>query len=405
MALSDPVRVFVGVAPSPTMAAEAANVAAQIQTSLRSSMSGVLNVARNTLSGLAGFGRSVAGSIGSAFANVGRGFGGEMAGAVGGFFALSGLQQAMQNTVGTGVRFLDTIEGVGIGLSGMLRQMEPKRFKTWDSAMAASQLIMAGLKKEALTTVATFQDLAQATQGIIGPMLGAGIPMERAAGTAAMLARATSALMPWARSGQIIQEGRALLTGNINQNAFIANALGITREQIMQARKSGTLLDFLTSKLGAFNEAAEHMANTLTGQLSNLRDAWEFAMADASAGVFDSLKAIVARVKAYVQGDEFKGMAKEFIAFFADVISGLSLLINPLMWVAEYMRTWSAWVGGFGGALLANLMQPDKSKFVSPLASASEEVRALTNQRAGLDALASIDNSLKGIVKVEAPGL
>ena len=56
---------------------------------------------------------------------------------------------------------------------------------------------------------------------------------------------------------QIGQEARALLTGQIGPDAQVARSLGITGDQIKSAIKAGTLFEFLETKMGAFNTAAD----------------------------------------------------------------------------------------------------------------------------------------------------
>lgn len=408
---SDAIRVEVGVKPSPNLAAETAAVAQAIQTGLQSNMRGITGVMQGALTGISNVGHAMAGKIRGAFGSVAQAFGSDMLGMVGGVAAIGGFGRALSGTVGAGIKFNDTIEGVRIGLAGMLRQMQPGMFRTWEMAIGGAERIMSGLKIEALTTVATFQDLAEATQGLIGPILSSGIPLEKASATAALMARATSALMPWARGGQIIQEGRALMTGNINQNAFIANALGITREQVMEARRAGRMYEFLTEKLGAFNRASSEAANTLNGLTSNLRDAFEFAMAEASEGVFSELKSFVSSVKEYVGGPEFKGMARDIISGFADALEGARTVMETSQPAVSALRDFTTYWGTFIGTLWGNVRTLSWRE--SPMVEASEAIwrqRAIrggsaTGQAEAVALLEDIRDALRGTVKVEVPGV
>ncbi len=229
---------------------------------------------------------------------------------LGAYMGFRGAQAAFSGTIGTGVGFADRMENVQIGLAGMMRQMKPEQFQTFNSAMAGAEEVMHGIKREALTTVATFAELAEATQGLMSPMLNAGIKLGDTAKVAAMITRAVSAVMPWANSGQFIQEGRALLTGNINRNAFLAMSLGITPEEVHKAQKAGTVLQMIEQRLGAFTTAAQLTANTLTGLASNIRDAWEIAWGEGTQGLKEDLKKRLREVFDVLQSDEFKATAK-----------------------------------------------------------------------------------------------
>ena len=404
MPLSDPVRVVVGVAPSPEIPAQAAAVAKQIEVSMQQNLRTMLRAMPGSILD------SVSGSLRTPFRNVFGAIGSDMFGAIGGAVAIGSITRAFEGAISTGLKFNETVEGVRIGLAGMMMQMHPGMFKTWESATTGAEKILAGLKVEALTTVATFQDLAQATQGLIGPILSAGIPLEKASATAAMIARATSAIMPWAREGQIIQEGRALLTGNINQNAFIANALGISREQIMEARKAGTVMEFLNKKLGAFNIASAEAANTLSGLISNTRDAFQFSMGEATESMLSQLKTFVIDIKAYVGSQEFKGLAMDFMSTVVDAMRAAGMIAKALSPVGSWMRDQSTYWGTMAGAAYGKLMYGGGEGI---LESASQELwvqRAIrsgsaSGQAEAIELLEQIRDSLKGTVKVEVPGL
>lgn len=306
MGLSDPVKVFVGVAPSPALATESAAVAKQIQFTMMGAMTGMTGVTRGW-----------AASMGASLASVGAMFKGSfimpMVGLAAGMAGFSAVKAGISEMVGTGISFNSTIENVTIGIAAMMRQMEPAKFTSFNLAMLGSAEIVKGIKKEALTTAATFEDLAQSTQGLIGPMLRSGIPLAQVPAASGMLSRAVSAVMPWARSGQFIQEGRALLTGDINQNAFLARALNITRQQVLEAQRAGRMMEFLRERLYAFNEAAERVMGTQTGLRSNLSDVWMDVMGDLTRTMYTDLKAFTGDMIAWIKTDDFKNGARAII--------------------------------------------------------------------------------------------
>jgi len=64
------------------------------------------------------------------------------------------------------------------------------------------------------------------------------------------------------REEQILQETRALITGNINADAEAAKTLGITSADITAAKAQGNLYEFLASKISSFAEAGERGKTT-----------------------------------------------------------------------------------------------------------------------------------------------
>lgn len=242
----------------------------------------------------------------AAFGNwLKTGFGIDIAGRLNS--ALMRIPAALQQAIETGIRFNSTLEDSELGIAGLLRAIAPERFASLDAALAASQGMMRDLRKEAETTAATFGQLVEASQGLMGPAMTAGIPLEKMAKLASMIARTVGTVMPGAPGYQIMQEGRALLTGDIGPAAFVAKSIpGITKQGIDEATRSGRLFEFLEEKLGAFNEAAERSGGTFTVLLSNLTDAFEGVSADATKGLFVDLKEFIRDLTTLVRSPVFR---------------------------------------------------------------------------------------------------
>lgn len=264
--------------------------------------------------------------------------------------ALLRVPQAIQRAVETGVKFNQTLEDSELGIAGLLRAIAPERFSTLDAAIAASAGMMRELRREAESTSATFGQLVEASQGLMGPALTAGIPLDRMARLASMIARTVGTVMPGAPGYQIMQEGRALLTGDIGPAAFVAKSIpGITREAIQEATKMGRLFEFLEERLGAFNEAAERGSSTFTVLASNLKDAFEGVTADATKPLFDSLKDFLRGLRDLVESPTFREAignlslaAKAGVETGGTVMSGLLTGYNRAVSMLEHMFSGAA---------------------------------------------------------------
>jgi hypothetical protein len=218
-------------------------------------------------------------------ATVGVADGFNLAAGAGGALALT---EALKASAKAGIMFNAQLEDTQLGLAGIYRQFRPKEFENLDSALAKSAKTVEQLKKAALETTATFGDLLTGYQSIAGAAFAAGIPIERQVRLTQMLSQAVSGLgLP---SWQLAQEGRALLTGNIDHNAMVARTLGITNEQVSKAKAQGRLYEFIEQRLKGLNEAGARANQTFSGQWSNLQDRLQQMFGQAGEPAFNALK-------------------------------------------------------------------------------------------------------------------
>lgn len=211
--------------------------------------------------------------------------------------ATLGIAAGFKDFIRTGVEFNATLETAQIGIAAVYRSFDKTgRYATFADAMKASAGAIADLKREAATSPATFEQLLVAYQSTAGAMASAGIPIGKQVGLINLLSQTLSGL--GIRSEQLVQESRAILTGNINENAAGARMLGITRGDIESAKAAGTLLEFLNSKLSTFAEAAEAGKSSFNTLKSNLEDAYTDLAAKVSKPLFDSLKGSIASLNA-----------------------------------------------------------------------------------------------------------
>lgn len=223
--------------------------------------------------------------------------------------AVSLLETGLRTAFHTGIAFNSTLENATNALAGILRTISPESFGTFNKSLEASRTLVRMLKEEARLTIATFEDLVQASQGLIAPAINAGVPLEKIPALVSMVSRAVSAMMPNAPGYQIMQEGRALLTGDINANSSVAKYLEITSEHVKLAREQGRVYEFLNEKLGGLNEAAEAAMNTLSGLISNLTDELKIGLGDAMHGATEQIKVLIRALTEFVATPEFKRLA------------------------------------------------------------------------------------------------
>lgn len=83
---------------------------------------------------------------------------------------------------------------------------------------------------------------------------------------------------------QLTQEYRSILSGNITKDSQIAKILGITNEDIGNAKAAGDVYDYLTQKLGEFGEAGDGAQVAF----SSLGSALSKSFGNLTAGAFDT---------------------------------------------------------------------------------------------------------------------
>lgn len=144
------------------------------------------------------------------------------------------------------------------------------------------------LRVAGLQTVATTKDLVAAFQIAVAPGLGAGMSLDEVRKTTVEIVQASTALgVPL---DHINEQVKALFTGIIDHNARLAKALNITTEMVNQWRQQGTLAQELQKRLESFRQAGEVAAQTFTGVVSNLKEAFDVLAGDAVRPLFESLR-------------------------------------------------------------------------------------------------------------------
>lgn len=180
------------------------------------------------------------------------------------------LAEALSQVVKTGFAFNETLESAQVSLAAIYRQFAPDKFGSFTAAMRASVETVKDLKEAAKETSATFEELLIAYQGLAGAAFAAGIPMDKQVRLVVAISQAMGTLnIP---GNQLLQDGRALLSGNIGPDAMLAKQLGIGAADIARAKASGSMDQFIMGKLAAFGEGAGAASQTMRVRKSNLGD-------------------------------------------------------------------------------------------------------------------------------------
>lgn len=114
---------------------------------------------------------------------------------------------------------------------------------------------------------------------------------------------------------QITQEVRAILQGNIDNNAVLARTLNITNEQVRQWRSQGVLVDNLIDRVKVFEQASNLAARSVSNIASNIQDIGERIGRNIGDQIQDPLVDALSGVEQNLRTNEQD--IQEFLTFFA----------------------------------------------------------------------------------------
>lgn len=201
---------------------------------------------------------------------------------------IGGIGAAFAAVTRSGFDLNSTLEQARLGIAAVQKQFNPGAFKNFDEALKVSAKAVDLLKEKAKESPATFEELVGAFQAVSGAATAAGVPLQKQVELVTLMSQALAGL--GIRTEQIVQESRALITGNINEDAAAARILGITKGDIEQAKSAGRLFEFLTEKLSAFQDAAKAGQFSFQTMSSNLKNAFAQFSAGAILPIFDEVK-------------------------------------------------------------------------------------------------------------------
>jgi hypothetical protein len=231
---------------------------------------------------------------------------------------LAAIPTMLRQAVVEGLNFNATVESARLGVAAIFKQFDTTGSKSFQDAMRESGEAIDLLKEKAKTSPATFEQLVGGFQGLAGSMSAAGLGIKQQVDLVVLMSQALSGL--GIRSDQLLQESRALVTGNITEDAAAARILGITKAQVDSARESGQLFDFLTSKLDAFAEAGAVGAESYNTQISNLEDNLTQLKGVATEEFFTQIKDGLKGINAELGAEKAEQMAAGLGAMLGNVL-------------------------------------------------------------------------------------
>lgn len=211
--------------------------------------------------------------------------------AITGFFA--GVREAIE--------FNKNIQQAQLGIASLFLAVGQVRNAMGDIVTGAEGLAVAMkeakrqtalLRKDALSTAATFDELLTTFQIGLAPGLAAGLSPDEIRNLAIRISQAATAIgLPM---NQLSEEIRSILAGTIQQRTTrIAAALGIRNEDIRNAKQAGQLFSFLSDKFDAFGVAGQKAMDQFFGIVTRVQDAFKQLLGAAGLGFFEQLQTLL----------------------------------------------------------------------------------------------------------------
>lgn len=203
----------------------------------------------------------------------------------------------------------------------------------YNAALRISDGLTKEIRKDALNTVATFEELLGAFQAGIAPGLQAGLDVKQIEKVTVAMVKAASVM--GVSGDKFTEEIRSVLTGTGTiRNTRLYQIMD--KAEIQRAKDQGKLYEYLTKKLEPFNIASEKVSQSWQGLVSNLKDATQNLLASGGVEYFETLKASMsALINTMVDMDKLKAgfdlkdvLNKAALGAVEEVSSALSDLIK-----------------------------------------------------------------------------
>jgi len=351
-------------------------------------------------------------------------------GAFAAFTAVRLVVQGFRELVSELIRYNANIEQAILGVASLFTAVGDVRDATGETVTATQKLALAQgearrqvqlLRRDSLQTAGTFEQLLEAFQTAVAPGLESGLNVDQIRQFAVRISQAAAAI--GLAQNQLAEEIRSILQGTIQaRTTRIAVALGISNDDIRNAKEAGVLFQFLSEKFAAFDEAGKVALGTFNAIFSNLQEGIQLVLQSGGLDFFNNLKKTLQEIfDLLVSQDPITGLltpdprAVAVVKAFADALSSAidsakrvvaSLTFDDAVAAAQAIagaiKTAAQLAFGFVGGVVAGLR--DIEKIISRIASlfSGADPKALIDNGALIKSAALLGEVLTIIVAINA---
>lgn len=186
---------------------------------------------------------------------------------------VNGLGEALHATLGEALDFYTTMQTGAVSMAGTLMSMGQIGGETisWNDSLAMSKQLMMELSDQALVTGASTKEISETFRAMLPNALNAGMTIDQTMKLASTLTTTGKALN---LNGNILaRDVQDLISGNNVQRSKLGIILGLTNEDIAQAKQSADgLFKFLQDRLKGEIVANQNYLNTLEGRWNHFKE-------------------------------------------------------------------------------------------------------------------------------------
>jgi len=258
------------------------------------------------------------------------------------FAAARAVANGFKNMISGAIEFNAQLETARVGMAGLIaaagevRGPNAQRLGLDEQVLRAQDIAinqMEKLRRDALLTAASYDELSRAFSTAVAPGIQSGLTLDQIRKVTVDISQAATGL--GLAQDQLAEEIRALFQGTITlRNTRIATALGISNEDINRAKELGTLFEFLQTRFAAISKTGKLLLNTFTAQLSNASDAFKQLLATSSQPLFEQLKAGLKEVQ-----DAIFSTTQDAVVFDPGVLAAFRGLFEGLAQGVRGIRT------------------------------------------------------------------
>ena len=266
---------------------------------------------------------------------------------------LNKLKDVFTSAVAPGYDYTKQMESARIGVAGILLSMTQLNGRQLElnEALAISEQTFDALQQRSLSFGLNISDTAAAFQAIVGPGLEAQMSLEQMVYFAVQGTKAVKSFGLDAQ--QVVQELRAMVSGDINQDSQIAKSMGITAAGVSEAKQTaGGLFNYLNEKLKGFTIVAGEIPKTFKGKSDMIAAAISIISSQGFEPLLASAKSVMDGIIGYItvtttKTDELGNTTKK--------VEMNPELISTLQEVSEYLSTAATGASNFGRTMVSFL--------------------------------------------------
>lgn len=173
--------------------------------------------------------------------------------------SLAALPNVFTSTLRRGFEFNRTLADTEVAISNVLQKFQGLDQAGGDAAAAGALQQIVELEPK---VAGTLNDLAQGFLASAASAQAAGLTVEQNIDLVGKFANGlANASIP---AEQLVQELRAVFSGNITPDAAFAKILGLTNEAVRSAKEAGTLYEELDKRIGKLGESGDTAAVALS---------------------------------------------------------------------------------------------------------------------------------------------